>query len=171
LTRRVLARDPLSGAVWHNLGYICHCMGLLDESEKAFIRANELGPNRQLTSAMLALVYLDKEQIEGALKTVEEEPDEFWRNWGKAIIFPAVSRQADSDLALAAMLEIHTDSDAYQIAEVYSMRGELDEAFEWLERAFAMRDPGITHAKADPRFRPLHDDSRWPAHLTKIGFD
>ncbi len=39
LSRRVLAQDPLSGSIWHNLGLICHSAGLLAESERAFRRA------------------------------------------------------------------------------------------------------------------------------------
>jgi len=51
------------------------------------------------------------------------------------------------------------------------MRNEIDQAFEWLERAIEERDPGVTHTKANPRFRLLRDDSRWPALLKKIGFE
>ena len=39
---------------------------------------------------------------------------------------------------------------AYQIAEVYAWRGEKDKAFEWLDRAYAQRDGGLSFIKADP---------------------
>ena len=50
------------------------------------------------------------------------------------------------------------------------MRGETEDAFEWLDRAIAERDAGVTHANASPRFRGLHSDPRWPVLLKKIGF-
>lgn len=171
LSRRVLAQDPLSSAIWHNLGLICHAANLLDESETAFRRAMELSPQRQLTPAMLALVLLDKGLNDEALANADKEPDDFWKLWAQAIVLHAMGRKAESDSALAALTGEHADGDAYQIAEVYSMRGETDAAFEWLETAVAERDPGVTHTKADPRFRPLHDDPRWAALLNKIGFE
>lgn len=171
LIRGVVEQDPLSGAVWHNLGFVCHSTGRLDEAERAFGRAVELNPLRQMSIAMLALVYLDQGRNELALQKADEEPDEFWRLWAKAIVFSSLERTADSDEQLAELLAIHSEGDAYQIAEVHAMRGEIDKAFEWLERAFAIRDPGITHANADPRFRPLQVDPRWPALLKRIGFD
>ena len=38
---------------------------------------------------------------------------------------------------------------AFQIAEAYAYRGEVDKAFEWLDRAHAQRDPGVTYSAND----------------------
>ena len=171
LSRRVLAQDPLSGAIWHNLGLMCHAAGLLAESEKAFRRALELSPQRQVTTAMLAVVLLDEGRGEEAAAQAASEPDQVWRLWAQAIVFHANGLIAESDAALVKLTEQFPDGIAYQIADVYAMRGEADEAFKWLYRAIAERDPGVTHTKADPRFRPLNSDPRWPALLQKIGFD
>jgi TolB-like protein len=171
LSRRVLAQDPLSGAIWHNLGLMCNAAGQLTESEEAFGRALELSPQRLLTKAMLALVLLDQGRGEEAIAMAADEPDDFWRLWAQAIVLDALGYSAEADAALARLTGEHADGDAYQIAEVYSTRGETDAAFEWLERAIVERDPGVTHTKADPRFRPLTNDKRWPALLKKIGFE
>ncbi|GEM_PF-7045356 len=45
-------------------------------------------------------------------------------------------------------------------AQAASALNQVDRAFEWLERALAERDSGVTHAKVNPRFRPLQSDSR-----------
>ena len=50
------------------------------------------------------------------------------------------------------------------------MRKEVDQAFEWLEKAYEKRDSGVTHTMVNPRLRPLHGDPRWKALLSKIGF-
>jgi len=171
LSRRVLSQDPLSGAIWHNLGMISHAAGLLDEAEKAFRRSLELGTRRMVTTAMLSLVLLDDGRGEEALKEAEREPDEFWRVWARAIIFHGLGRQADADAALAELTSTATDGEAYQVAEVFAAHGHNDQAFEWLDRALAARDPGLTHIKASPNLRTLHADPRWPGFLAKIGFD
>jgi serine/threonine-protein kinase len=171
LDRRVLAQDPLSAAYWHNLGLMYHASALLEESEEAFARALELSPNRFLTAAMLSLVLLDQGKLVEALAKADEEPDEFWRLWARAIILHELGRNAEADEALARMQDDYSYGDSFQIAEVHSMRGEFDEAFTWLDRACDERDPGITHAKINPRFVPLHDDPRWPVLLKRIGFE
>ena len=52
---------------------------------------------------------------------------------------------------------------------MYAARGEADHAFDWLERAYVQRDPGLAEMKPDPLFRSLHADPRWDAFLRKMG--
>ena len=59
-------------------------------------------------------------------------------------------------------------SGAYQIAGAYAFRGDKDRAFEWLDRALAQGDGGLTHLKVDVLLRPLHGDPRWNALLKKM---
>ena len=170
LGRRVLVQDPLSAAFWHNLGLTSHAAGLLAESEKAFRRAIELAPQRFVSAALLALVMMDQGRIDEAMEQAMREPDEFWRLWAFAIIHNAAGHKTESDQGLQKLVEENADNSDYQIAEVYAMRGEIDKAFEWLERAIVNRDAGITHGKINPHFRPLHGDPRWAVILKKIGF-
>ena len=51
---------------------------------------------------------------------------------------------------------------------MYATRGDVDLAFEWLERAYDQRDPGVTETKRDPQFRSLHADPRWERFLRKM---
>ena len=170
LSGRALSQDPLCAAYWHNHGLACHASGRLDAAEKAFERALELAPQRFVSGAMLALVLMDEGRVEDAEKAAALEPDELWRTWALAIIHHALARRDEADEALRKLIAEHADGDAYQIAEVYSMRGEIDKALEWLDRAIAERDPGVTHAKVNPRFARLRDDRRWAERLARIGF-
>lgn len=170
LSRRVSVQDPLSAAFWHNLGLTCHAAGLLPEAETAFRRALEIVPQRFVTNALLALVLADQELADEALKQAAAEPDEFWQLWSLAIIYHLVDRQADAEKTLDKLTGEYAAGNAYQIAEVYSVRGERKEAFKWLNRALKERDPGITHTKVNPRLRPLHCDPQWTKMLQKIGF-
>jgi adenylate cyclase len=61
-------------------------------------------------------------------------------------------------------------SDAYGIAVVYAFRNQSDEAFEWLDRAYAQRDGGLIETKVDPRLKSLHSDPRYAAFLKKLNF-
>lgn len=167
--REILLHDPLSAAYWHNLGLICHSAGLLEESERSFRNALDIVPERFVTSALLSLVLMDQGRLDEALEQAEKEPYEVWRIWASAIIRYVSGDRPGSDASLDLLTEEHSLGNAYQIAEVYSVRGQLNESFAWLDHAFNDRDSGLTHAKANPRFRPLHDDPRWPELLMKIG--
>ncbi len=169
-SRRALIQDPLSSALYQNLGLTYLAAGRLAESEKAFRRALELAPQRFVSSAILATVLMDQGRAEESLAQAMREPDEFWRLWALAIVYHRAGRKNESDEALRKLTGEHAEGNAFQIAEVYAMRGEADRAFEWLERAYQKRDSGVTHAKVDPRLGSLHDDPRWALYLKKVGF-
>jgi hypothetical protein len=57
---------------------------------------------------------------------------------------------------------------AEQIAEVYAWRGEKDQAFQWLERAYQQRDGGLATIKYDPLLASLRGDARFAALLRKM---
>ena len=48
---------------------------------------------------------------------------------------------------------------------------EIDLAFEWLERAEATNDSGLTDAITNPLMRNLHADPRWAAFLDRLRLD
>jgi hypothetical protein len=57
---------------------------------------------------------------------------------------------------------------AYQIAEVYGYRGQLDKSFQWLERAYNQRDPGLPSIKVDPLLKNLRHDPRYIEFVKKM---
>jgi hypothetical protein len=77
--------------------------------------------------------------------------------------------RAAADAALADLIASGRESFAYQIAQVYALRGEKDKAFEWLETAFNDRDAGMLGLLVDPLLRALRDDARYKAMLQKVG--
>ena len=169
LCQRVLDHDPLSAPVWHNLGLLCHSAGMLAEAESAFLRSLEMPTSGVATSALLALVVLDRGDAERAKDIATKERDPFWRDWSIAMIEHREGNTSASDSALERLKAAATVGDAFQIAEVHAFRGEADEAFAWLERAVEARDPGVTHAKVDPRFANLVGDGRWQPLMERIG--
>jgi hypothetical protein len=78
--------------------------------------------------------------------------------------------EAASNGALAKLLEDYGDAALVEIAQVYAWRGELDLAFEWLERGYAARDPVMSAIAWNPLHRSLRGDPRWPALMQKMGF-
>jgi hypothetical protein len=52
--------------------------------------------------------------------------------------------------------------------ELYAWRGQKDEAFTWLDRAFAQRDGGLTELKFDPLMDSLRTDPRFNSLLRRM---
>jgi hypothetical protein len=74
----------------------------------------------------------------------------------------------DSDAALSRLIATHAGDSPYQIAEIYAYRGEADQAFAWLDRSYAQRDPGLNQLKLDPLLKKLRADLRYSDLLRKM---
>ncbi len=169
LSRSVLDRDPLSGAVWHNFGLISHAADNLDDAAAAFQKAIELSPNRLVSHAMRSTVLFDQGREDESQAELMLEPDEFWRTWASAIISFRSGISERADQLLEELGQAYVTGDAFQLAEVCAVRGEIDKAFGWLDQALEERDPGITHARVSTHLRSLHADARWDALTKKLG--
>jgi serine/threonine-protein kinase len=84
------------------------------------------------------------------------------------LAFHALGRRSEADAALAALKGKFADVAAFQIAEVHAFRGEVDLAFEWLERAYDQRDGGLSDIKFDRLLQRLVGDPRYKAFLRKL---
>ncbi len=165
--RRALMQDPLSAAAYHSLGLALHAVADTDGAEEAFLKALDLAPHRIATHAHLAFIAYDRHQFHNAMRLAEREPEAGYRLWALAIIHRAQDSVA-ADAALRELIEKHANGWALQIAEVYTADGHVDAAFEWLDRAYATRDPGLVQVKINPHLRDLHRDPRWNAFLQKM---
>ena len=87
-----------------------------------------------------------------------------------SIAYYALGRDKESDAALSEVIAKYHASDAYGVAEAYAFRNQPDEAFEWLDRAYAQRDGGLIATKVDPLLKNLHKDPRFAAFLKKLNF-
>ncbi len=107
-------------------------------------------------------------QPEKALARGARLSTEWCRLTGVALAQHDLGHPRESQEALDKLLATHAEDAAYQLAEVYSRRGEKDRALDWLERAYAQRDPGLLLVKSDPLLRSVRGDSRYTALLKKM---
>ena len=169
LNRRALEQDPLSAATYHNLGMALYAADHFAEADEVYRKALELAPQAVDNHALLALTVLALGRGEEALAEAQREPLEPLRLSVLAIVHHAMGHGAESDAVLRELIEKFAERDGYHVAEVHAVRGEADAAFEWLERAYAHRQPWLTELKGNPHFRSLHGDERWGAFLKKMG--
>jgi len=168
LDYRVIRLNPLSVPAHHNLGFHAYYAGRLDEASTSLKKALELIPGFPSTHVLLGRIYLAQSQPQRALNEMDLETDSVWRQFGLALAYHAVGREKEAETVLAAFMADYGETMAYQIAEVFAFRGEIDRAFEWLERAHRIHDSGMSNIKGDPLLRNLEHDPRYSALLHRM---
>lgn len=160
--------DPLSAPAHLNIGLNAVYAGRLDEAEAACRKALEINSELPAAHAWIARVHLMRGDPAAALDEMQRERDPLWRRFGLALAYHASGRANEAAAAVRDLAENHADHAAFQVAEVHAFRGERDQAFAWLERAYSQRDGGFTVMKGDPLLRGLEGDPRYAAFLKKM---
>ena len=168
LQRRAVEINPLSARAYHDLGFIAWWAGRPEEAIAAIQRALELDPEYPWLHTVLAYVNLEEGRPEIALAEADRDKFAIYRLQNLALAYHALGRKHESDQALTQLITTNPGAD-YQIAEVYAFRGQPDQAFDWLERAYVHRDGGLTCIKGDPLLKNLQHDPRYHAFLKKMG--
>jgi TolB-like protein len=167
--RQAVELDPLSAATQFNLGRVLFYAGKLDQAEAAGRKVAELQPSAASSHRWQVLVGVQRGDGESALREAQLEPDEAFRHFELTLAHYVRGDRAAADAALADLIANGRDRLAYQIAEVYAVRGETDKAFEWLQIAFDNQDAGTLSLLVDPLLRGLRDDPRYKSLLVKLG--
>jgi TolB-like protein/Tfp pilus assembly protein PilF len=168
LNRRAVDLDPLNADSWERLAETEFFMGQLDQAAADFKKALELNPDVVAAHTVLSQIYVMQERPHDALPEIELVRYDPIRAFLYPIAYYALGRKKESDAALSELITKYDAGAAYQIAEVYAFRNQSDEAFEWLERAYAQHDSGLIGTKVDPLLKSLHNDSRFAAFLKKL---
>ena len=168
LSRRASELDPLSIPYWSNRGMLAWYAGLDEDAVAHYRKALELDPGFPLTRAKLGRVFLTMGRHEEALAETLLEKNDAFRLQGLAMAYHALGKPAESDAALRELVERFQGGGAFQIADAYGYRGNRDEAFEWLDRAYEQKDTGLIAVQGRPLMRPLFGDARWRKFLEKM---
>jgi TolB-like protein/DNA-binding winged helix-turn-helix (wHTH) protein/Flp pilus assembly protein TadD len=160
--------DPLEPMTYVWLGLTELRRGRLPEAEGALRRALDLNPGYGYVHYILCLVLLERNESEAALVETLKEPSDTARLVGSALAYFKLGRKAESDAALAQLVKLYAPYVPSGIAAVYAYRGESDQAFQWLERAYTQRDALLYRIKFTTEFDNLHDDPRYKAFLKKM---
>jgi len=170
LHRQTIALDPVSPTGHYRLGRALYRAHRLEEAADSLQMALLLMPGRVQTQFYLGRALLAQGDAPAALVAMEQETSDFYRLTGIAAVQHTLGDAVASDAALNEMIETWGAVGAYQVAEVYAFRGEVDHAFDWLEIAYDNRDAGMSNLLVDPLVANLHDDPRWEPLLDKMGF-
>jgi len=168
LARRAVDLDPLNADSWAVLAEIESYLGPLAQSAADSKKALELDPDNSSSPIDLSRTYLLQGRPQDALPEIEHVHYAPSRAWLYALTYYALGRKKESDAALRELMMKYHASNAFEIATIYAFRNQTDEAFEWLERAYAQRDPSMMSTQVEPLLKSLHNDLRFAAFLKKL---
>jgi tetratricopeptide (TPR) repeat protein len=165
----ISVRDPLTIITWVNVvaayyyaGQFEKVVSVVDEN-LAWFRDNDL------IQSFYAVSILYSGDAERALGVADRQDVAIYRLGVSAQVYYALGRQAEFETVLAELRDLFETQPeaATDIAWVYAYIGDVEQAFEWLDRALAKGT--ISLYAADVSFANLHDDPRWDVLMDKLG--
>jgi serine/threonine protein kinase/TolB-like protein len=168
LLRKGVAIDPVNPHAYFLLGMALYDAGRLNEAEDALRYSLDLNPREQGPHLFAGQVMLARRDPVAALGEFELETSEDDRLFGRALAYHAWGRKAEADAALFDMEKKYGEQHPFSIARIHAFRGETDQAFTWLDRAYQKRDADSVWVKGDPLLKDLEPDPRYKAFLDKM---
>jgi len=165
----VVSRDPVNAEALSQLGLAYTYAGRWEEAMAAYRAALVLQPAAIGSHAQMSEMLMAKGDAKAAFLEGQQETDIGWRLMLISVASYALGHIAESDGALAELVEGYEHSHPLHIATVLAFRGEADPAFEWMEKAAEQHDPDLGSIIAHRMFDTLHDDPRWVAFLRENG--
>jgi tetratricopeptide (TPR) repeat protein len=166
--RKATEIDPLSALSWSSLGRLYYSSGQLKRGRAALEKSLRIVPAQDYAARHPAIICLLEKKPAEALEMIERSTVEWFRLEGKALALHDLGGAAEAQQVLDRMIAHYAHAAAFQIAEVHAWFGEIDKAFEWLERARAQREDRLTRLKYSPLLQRLRHDPRYAALQTKM---
>src|SRR5262249_50606254 len=138
---KALEMDSNFGVAYWYLGLAYEQQGKYSEAENAFRKAKDLLKDNEAVVADMGHLYAVSGRKDQALKVIEE--------------LKTLSKQRYAS--------------SYHIALIYLALNEMDQAFEWLEKAYQERSDMLVYLKVDPRVDKLRADSRFKDLMKRVG--
>jgi len=169
LAREELKSDPLCASCYHWLASYLSALDRLDEAEQAIRKAIELQPSHADFYTQLTVIAIQRGDAKAALDAAQQEVEAGgWQEIALALARQISGDAVAADSALEKLIDSQGNEAGFQIAQVYALRNDPDKVFEWLDRAWANRDPGIGQLLYDPFLMRYKDDPRFAAFCQKV---
>jgi TolB-like protein/Tfp pilus assembly protein PilF len=173
---RACELDPLCLAVNTSAAWVRYAAGDYAAAIDRCLRTMDIDAHFYAAARrMLGAAYLQIGRARDALQVLEAacEVDEVdsvamaWLSHARAVLGDRAA--AAGMLTKLERLARQRYVPSYHLAIACTGLGDVDAAFEALDRAAEERDPVLLNVAVDPRFAPLRDDRRYTELVTRLG--
>ncbi len=168
--------DPLSLPINNALSGRFLAAGRYDEALQQVQKTLELDSHFPQAHQTLGWVYLNSGKRDSAIREFRNAlqlsgPDDSDLMLDVGFAYAVNGERDEARKILAKLKALHQKGLAASgsIGILYGALGESDEAFAWLQKAYAGRDPELTYIKIGRRFEPLRGDPRYQELVRKVG--
>ena len=160
--------------------YLSYCFN--NESDKAIARLEStdlISPDYRTELPELGRICVYAGRFDLAVKIIEnsDEIHDFRYPRLLGILGIGYYKTGEIDKAIDILNELKiksaettVGSPAYYTALILAQMGEIDNAFDWLEKAYLGHEVEMFWLKVEPPFEPLRSDPRYQEMLDKVGF-
>jgi eukaryotic-like serine/threonine-protein kinase len=179
--RYAMELEPLAPVIHARAGHVLTYTGRPEEGAAASLRALELDPHCAVSLETLAFAYChpDLRRYDEAIVALQQALE--LSGSAAKFMLPAayaLNDERDEAVRLLRNLELRIERGhrppgitTMWISWAYATLGENDEAFRWLEMAYADRVFTVALLKSERAYDSLRSDLRFTALLKKMDFD
>ena len=169
------ALDPLSSQVGNLLGRVYVNARRPDDAIRSLRETLELNPHSDLAYQQLGHAYLQKGLHREAIAALRQAAalSGLRDTAHLAYAYAVTGDHAQARRIVGEMTDeaSRPEPHAFHIAMAYAGLGDIDHAFQWLERGYANRVAFMDGIGITPAFDPLHADPRWAGLLRRMGLE
>jgi len=167
IQQQIVERDPLNAGAVGTLAFYLLQDDRFQDSIAMFRRELQMHPHAIGSRALVGLNLALLGRGEDALAEIERERHKVYRQWAAGIAQWTLGNRKASDAALEELKKSPT-TNAYYVAQLYAVRGQKAQAFEWLNKACAERQSGCEVLQIDRFLRNWRDEPRYRALLARL---
>jgi tetratricopeptide (TPR) repeat protein len=172
-SERARRLDPLSPIIAADNGMIYYYSRQYDRAIEKLNAVLELEPSLS-RAHLVRSAYVEEGRFDEALADIDKfrpEDQTGWREATLAYVYGRSGQKLRAQRTLTRLEELdrqgHVDPAAFFYAQLGM--GNKDQAFFWLEKAYAEHASTMTTLKVDPCFDSLRSDARFQDFLKRVG--
>lgn len=166
--KRALALDPASLPINADVGNFSCLSGDPDEGIAQLKNTIELAPTWPRAHVLLSNCYVEKGMWNEALEEIKKAGTPGFVVRGR--MYAATGKRAEA-LKLIDEMKQQPNVSPMGIANIYNALGQKDQAFEWLEKAYAEGSPLLRGLQTGKAWDSLRGDPRFKDLLHRTGLD
>jgi serine/threonine protein kinase/tetratricopeptide (TPR) repeat protein len=172
--KKALDLDPISLVINTTVGLVHYFAQEYEKAKDIFLQTLEVESNFAMAHFFLGQTYTQKKEYDKALAEFEEANQLFGGSTNMLATYGTTEALAGKKGDATSMLEslLSTSKEeyvsAYDIAMIYTGLGDIDQAFNWLQKAVEEHSYLLIYLNVDPILDPLRSDKRFNTIQKKL---